>query len=143
MGIHQVRAANASSSGPTSRLTPTPAPLQSDELTIPTSWAEAVAEVLSDAPEHAQAMLADPHPGAPWRAALGIEEPSQQLSSAIDSMQKPVRWAIATADQLTLNVVLAVANASGPGEHELDALAHRVLQSALEQRQTRLKRTGR
>jgi hypothetical protein len=88
-------------------------------------------------------VLADPLPGARWRAALGIEEPSQQLSSAIDSMQKPVRRTIATTDQPTLNAVLAVANANGPGEHELDALAHRVLQSALEQRQMRLKRTGR
>jgi hypothetical protein len=143
MGIHQVRAANASSNGPSSRPTPTPAPLQSDELTILTSWAQAVAEALAYAPEHAQAVLADGLPGAPWRATLGIAEPSQPLSSAIDSMQKPVRWAIATADQLTLNAVLAIANASGPGEHELDALAHRVLQSALEQRQMRLKRTGR
>ena len=88
MGVHQVRAANAGSSGPTSRPTPTPAPLQSDELTILTSWAEAVAEVRSDAPARARAVLADPLPGAPWRAALGIEEPSQPLSSAIDSMQK-------------------------------------------------------
>jgi hypothetical protein len=96
-----------------------------------------------DAPEHAHAVLADPHRGAPWRAALGIEERSQRLSSAIDSMQKPVRRAIARTDQLTLNAVLAVANATGPGERELDALAHRILQSALEQRQMRLKRTGR
>jgi hypothetical protein len=88
LGLHQVRAANAGSSGPTSRPTPTPAPLQSDELTILTSWAEAVAEVRSDAPARARAVLADPLPGAPWRAALGIEEPSQPLSSAIDSMQK-------------------------------------------------------
>jgi hypothetical protein len=65
-------------------------PLESDELTILTSWAEAIAEVLSDAPEPAQAVLADPLPGAPWRGALGIEEPSQPLSSAIDSMQEPV-----------------------------------------------------
>jgi len=114
MGIHQVRAATAGSSGSTFRPMPTPAPLESEELTILTSWAEAIAEVLSDAPERAQAVLADPLPGAPWRAALGIEEPSQPLSSAIDSMQESVRRTIATTDQPTLNAVLAVANANEP-----------------------------
>lgn len=118
-------------------------PLQSDELTVLTSWAEAIAEVLACAPERAHTVLADALPGAPWRAALGIAEPSPPLSRAIDSMQTPVRSAIAATDEPTLSAVLLAAVARGPGEHELDALARRVLQSALEQRQVRLKRIGR
>jgi hypothetical protein len=88
-----------------------------------------------------QAVLAGALPDAPWRAALGIAEPSRPLSRAIDSMQTPVRSAIAAADEPTLSGVLLAAVARGPGEHELDALARRVLQSALEQRQVRLTRT--
>jgi hypothetical protein len=122
---------------------PTPAVLEADELTVLTSWAEAIAEVLAYVPERAQAVLADALPDAPWRAALGIAEPSRPLSRAIDSMQTPVRSAIAAADEPTLSGVLLAAVARGPGEHELDALARRVLQSALEQRQVRLTRTGR
>jgi hypothetical protein len=122
---------------------PTPAVLEADELTVLTSWAEAIAEVLAYVLERAQAVLADALPAAPWHAALGIAEPSRPLSRAIDSMQIPVRSAIAAADEPTLSGVLLAAVARGPGEHELDALARRVLQSALEQRQVRLTRTGR
>jgi hypothetical protein len=144
MGVHQVRAANGASSAPLSGPTrPTPAVLEADELTVLTSWAEAVAEVLAYVPERAQAVLADALSGAPWRAALGIAEPSRPLSRAIDSMQTPVRSAIGATDEPTLSAVLLAAEATGPGEHQLDALARRVLQSALEQRQVRLTRTGR
>jgi hypothetical protein len=83
MGVNQVRAANAGSSGPTSRPTPTPAPLQSAELTILTSWAEAVAEVRSDAPARARAVLADPLPGAP--CAPPSELRSHHSRSAVPS----------------------------------------------------------
>jgi hypothetical protein len=48
MGVHQVRAANGASSAPTFGPTrPTPAVLEADELTVLTSWAEAIAEVLA------------------------------------------------------------------------------------------------
>jgi hypothetical protein len=137
MGVHQVRAANGASSAPTFGPTrPTPAVLEADELTVLTSWAEAIAEVLAYVPKPCS-----PTPSRPWRAALGIAEPSRPLSRAIDSMQTPVRSAIAAADEPTLSGVLLAAVARGPGEHELDALARRVLQSALEQRQVRLTRT--
>ena len=88
-------------------------------------------------------MLADARPGAPWRAVLGIAEPSRLLSRPINSMQTPVRSAIDATDEPTLSAVLLAAVAKGPGEHELDALARRVLQSALKQRQMREKRTSR
>jgi hypothetical protein len=54
----------------------------------------------------------------------------------------PTRPTPAAADEPTLSGVLLAAVARGLGEHELDALARRVLQSALEQRQVRLTRTG-
>jgi len=144
MGVHQVRAANGGSTAPTfGPRRPTPAVLQADELTVLTSWAEAIAEGLAYAPERAQSVLADALPGAPWRAALGIAEPSRPLSRAIDSMQTPVRSAVAATSEPKLSAVLLAAVASGRGQPELDALGRRVLQSALEQRQVRLKRTGR
>jgi hypothetical protein len=65
MGVHQVRAANGASSAPTFGPTrPTPAVLEADELTVLTSWAEAIAEVLAYVPARAQTVLADALPGA-------------------------------------------------------------------------------
>ena len=86
---------------------------------------------------------ADALPGAPWRTALGIAEPSRPLSRAIDWMQTTIRSAIAATDEPTLGGVLLAAVARGPGEHEVEALPRRVLQSALEQRRVRLTPTGR
>ena len=138
VGIYQVRAASAGSAPPTSRsASPTRPVLEGDELTILASWAEAVAEALACAPDHVDATLADAAEGGPWRAALGIAEPSPHLSQAIGSIAQAVRTATAADANTPLDELLLALNDSKPGEPSLDRLAHRVLRSALEQRKTR------
>jgi len=60
---------------PLSNLQPTPvasSALESDELTILTGWAQALAEALVYDPECVEALLADAQGNSPWRAKLGI-----------------------------------------------------------------------
>ena len=111
--------------------------MEGDELTILTSWAEAVAEALATAPERFDAVLADPQPAAPWRTALGIAAPSTHLSQAIDSMRKGVQAAKATGRYPAIDAVLVTIREGQPGEQRLDRIARRVLRYALEQRITR------
>src|SRR5262249_7608557 len=138
VGVHQVRAADAGTPAENSiRQTATGPVLEADELTVLTSWAEAVAEALAYSPERAEAVLADAQPGARWRAALGLPEPSPQLTKAVVSVRQSVRAAMPAAGRATLDAVLASVGKKRPSEPELERLAHRVLRSALEQRQMR------
>src|SRR5262249_40429085 len=75
VGVHQVRASSTGSgSSPSRSGTPIPPALEVLEITVLTSWAEAVAETLAFGPERVEAALADASAGAPWRAALGVAE---------------------------------------------------------------------
>jgi hypothetical protein len=81
--------------------------------------------------------LADANPGAPWRAALRISEPSQQLSKAIRFLEHAVR-AVTPADGMpTLDVLLNSCIENLPREEGLEKLVGRVLRSTLEQLRTR------
>ena len=92
MSVYQVRAA-ARGSGPPAARPPSPAEpvLDLAELTILTSWAEAVAEALYATAGDVEGVLSDAAAGAPWRRALGLEQPSDRLSSAIEAMAQLVR----------------------------------------------------
>jgi hypothetical protein len=142
VGVYQVRAAKAVSARSSAPATSAEAVLEGDELTVLMSWAEAIAEALAYAPERIEAVLADPQPGALWRAAFGIPQPSPQLTNAVQTMQQSVRAAMAIPSEPTLEAVLAAVRLSRPDERELEWLAHRVLRSALEQRQIRRTREG-
>jgi hypothetical protein len=138
MSVYQVRAASTGSGAatlPSER--PMPPVLELDELTILTSWAEAAAEALTFAPARLDVVPADAHSGAPWRALLGIPEPSPKLSQAIDLINQTVQTAAPDGGIPTADKVLATIHADQPGEQSLERLTRRVLQSALEQRQTR------
>jgi hypothetical protein len=82
------------------------------------SWAETVAEALTYAPERLDAVAADAL-GAPWRAALGISEPSSRLEEALRLMCR-----IAVRDDAA-------------GESDLETLVRLVLGLVADQRQTR------
>jgi hypothetical protein len=60
--------------------------LAAEELTILATWAQAAAEALTFAPERIGAVAADARAGAPWRAELGIRQPSSPLQHRISSM---------------------------------------------------------
>jgi hypothetical protein len=138
MSVYQVRAAPAGSRPAKSDSPSPPRPvLETDELTILTSWAEAIAEVMTLAPHRAQTVSAEAHTGAPWRAELGISEPSAQLTGALNAIDRAVCNATSPGRTPTPDAVLAAIPDSPPGEQALGRLAHRVLRAALEQRLAR------
>src|SRR5262249_1744718 len=138
MSVYQVQASTAGSSPRDSRpASPPQNLLEAEELTILTSWAEAVAEELTFAPERIAATLAEANSVAPLRKAIGIPEPSTQLDQAIDSIDEAIRTAMLTGGTPTPSAVVAAIRDNQPSERRLDRLARRVLRSALEQRQTR------
>src|SRR5690242_9142872 len=90
VSIHQVRAASV---GARSQHSPAGAPsratLAPEELTILASWEQAAAEALAFAPERLAAVTADAQAGAPWRAELGIRQPSMPLQHSISGICRP------------------------------------------------------
>jgi hypothetical protein len=105
-----------------------PGILEVGDLTVLTGWAEAVAEALAHAPDQIPTLVADARPGAAWRSALGIAEPTEQLAGAIESLDELLR-----ATGPTLDAVLAAAAEDRSGEPALDELVRAVLRSTLEQ----------
>jgi hypothetical protein len=111
--------------------------LESDEVTVLTGWAEAVAEVFAHAPERTVDVLADARSGAPWRTAMGLAQPADRLSDAIESLRRFV-LASATAERPpTYDALLAAAGRDQPDEQLIDGMVRRVLLSMLEERSTR------
>jgi hypothetical protein len=144
VSVFQVRAATGST--PTPR-TPTGAPpaepgLEPEELTILRSWAEAVAEVLASAPEQLDRALAEISGDARWRASLGIEEWSAELTEAFDAMRQLLTDDAPADGEHTLDRALAVVRADRPGTPESETLARGVLRLALEQRRIRHLKLG-
>jgi hypothetical protein len=138
MSVSQVRAASVGSA-PTSSSSRSPggSTLETDELTVLTSWAEAVAEALVFAPQRVEAVTADAHAGASWRTALGVPHPSPQLDRAIDYIEQAVGTATIASNGVPTPAAVLSALLDNGGEQALDRLSRRVLRSALEQRQAR------
>jgi len=138
VAVHQVRASGTG----TEPMRPRPRVpdghlLDVGELTVLTAWAEAVAEALAHAPESAAAVLSDARSGAAWRLRLGLPEPAEKVSEAIDSMERMVRAASPAGDTPTLEAMVSTFREERPGETELDGLVRRVLVAMLEERATR------
>jgi hypothetical protein len=138
VAVCQIRASTAASGSPISKPgLPTPPTLEVHEITILTSFAQAVAEALAYAPERLADVLADADAGAPWRAELGIAAPSAQLAEAIRLICQAVRAATPSGGAPTFDALLVAALENPPGEQELGRLARRVLRATLEQRHQR------
>jgi hypothetical protein len=75
--------------------------------------------------------------GAPWRAAMGLPEPSARLGAAIESMQQAVGVLDVADGEPTSDALLAAAAQDPPEEDPLDGLVRRVLLAMLEERRTR------
>ena len=138
MSARQIRASDTGTQPPHAPAGPPPRPmLTADELTILTSWAEAMAEALAFAPRSIEALAADAQPGAGWRDELRVCDPSPPLRHAINGMAQTARTAVAAGGDPPLNNALLAAEDSQPDQSALDGLARAVLRSALQQRQTR------
>src|SRR4029077_12306218 len=91
VAVHQVRASPPGSPSPRSTAgQAVPHVLGTEDLTLLTAWAEAVAEAVSHAPERTAEVIADARPGARWRTAMGLPEPSARLGAAIGAMEQAV-----------------------------------------------------
>ena len=142
--VRQVRASRIGSGPPDAPPGgPSPPALDVDELTILTSWAEAVADALVFAPQRMEALPAAAQAGASWRAELRIPEPSPALNRAISCMVRAARRAAATGGDPALDALLHAIGDSQLGQPALGRLVRAVLRSALEQRQARQAGEGR
>ena len=133
VAICQVRAAsvNRGPSGPPVGMLP-PSLLECDELTVLTGWAEAAAEMLVCVPERVNSVLADACQVSAWRAALGIAEPSPQLSKAIRSIGRVIREATPQGGVPILDAFHFPSPQDDQSEDGLERLARRVLRMAIE-----------
>jgi hypothetical protein len=111
--------------------------LAAGELTILTSWAEAIAEALAFAPSSFEALTADAQTGASWREELGVCEPSPLLRQSINGIVRIARAALAAGGKPPIDTALLVAEERQPAESALEELARAVLRAALRQRQAR------
>jgi hypothetical protein len=129
----QIRAGSGKSRPSSSGVgTLAPRLLECDELTILTGWAEAVAEMLTCAPERVDDVLADARAGSAWRATLGIAEPSPQLSTAIHSIGQAIRAAAPEGGAPSLDALYFSSQGDARGEDGLERLARRVLGMTVE-----------
>lgn len=79
------------------------------------------------------------YPGSPWRATLGLNEPSSALQKAIQLMDDVVSNTAATSDHFD-TLLAAVSNDSASAEDALTSLVQRILLAALELRESLRKR---
>jgi hypothetical protein len=134
VAVHQIRASDAGSRTPPARTRASlPRVLEVEDLTVLTGWAEAVAQTLAHAPERIPALLADARPGAAWRSALGIADPSPQLDKAIASVSAVIDGATPAGDPPSFEAVLAASRETRVGEEPLDELVRSALRATLEQ----------
>ena len=138
VAVHQIRASNTRQEQTPRRAGP-PAerPLEVEDLTVLTSWAEGAAEALAYAPERAAAVVADARGGAGWRPRLGLPEPSEHVIAALECLEGAVRAASAHAEARSLEAMVSALRDDPPGETDLGALARRVLVAMVEERATR------
>jgi hypothetical protein len=138
VAVHQVRAASAGSSVSNFHSGPrAPRLMETEDLSILAGWAQALAETIADAPEHLDALLASIRAGAPWRVAVQIPEPSNQLCDAIAFFGQLIRAVTRPGDVPKFDDVLASCQEDPPDASRLQTLARRVLRSTLDQLRAR------
>jgi len=131
VAVYQVRASKAASPpSAAGSKTATDRVLEGDDLTILTGWAQALAEALTYAPRCVKSLLGDASGDTPWRARLGIPEPSLQLDDALHFLEQAVLSA--TANPPTWEAVHTICSEPRQAECELQTFVRRVLRLAIE-----------
>jgi hypothetical protein len=95
-----------------------------------------VAEALAYAPSRVAAVLNEAAAGSPWRATLGLNEPSDRLRKAIQLMDDVVSNTVPARDPLDA-ILAAVSDDSASGGDALTVIVRRVLLAAIELREGR------
>ena len=138
VAVHQIRASDAGSRSSSASAAPTvPRVLDVDDVTVLTGWAEAVAETVAHAPERIPALLADARPGAAWRSALRLADPSPNLNNAIASLSAVIEGAAPAHDPPSFDALLAASRETRAGEPPLDELVRSAIRATLEQLRSR------
>ena len=134
VAIHQVRA-GATGSRPASLDADLPAaPLELEDVTLLTGWAQALAEAMADAPDSVESVLANASAGAPWRTAFGLGEASPSFYEAIAILARAARAVRSSTDATRREDLWAWCREIQPGQHGLETLVRRVLRAAAEER---------
>jgi hypothetical protein len=135
VAIHQVRA-GATGSQLASLEPDLPAPpLDLEDVTVLTGWAQALAEAMADAPDAVEGVLASASAGAPWRTALGLGEASPSFHEALSILARAARACRSSKDSTRLEELCAWCREVQPGQHGLETLVRRVLRAAAEERE--------
>ena len=97
-GLHQLRAGPPSPAAPGALEPPAadaePLAIDTGQLGVLSSWAEAVARALvADDDARLTQVLAAAGPGARWRTAMGVPEPDDRLAAALAALDR-LGWAV-------------------------------------------------
>jgi hypothetical protein len=134
-GVHPVTAAPEGVTNAGAERTVTGAALSAVDLTIVTSWSDAVAEAMEHSPEQVDDLMADARPGARWRRQLGVPEPSAALAQALTAVADAVAAVDAAGNDPRDVAVLGLLRTSSFDGDASVSLARAVLRSALQARQ--------
>jgi hypothetical protein len=104
--------------------------LETWELTVLTSWSQAVADAARNSPEQVDVLLTEAQSGAAWRRPFGLEEPSHALNAAFEAVGRIVRTAAAPDRELTVRQLLEAAETLRNDEDALTRMAGTVVASA-------------
>lgn len=136
--VSQIRASDTGSGLPLSRSSPPPAQLlEGEDLTVLTAWAECISETVACTSGDLGDVMSQARAGAPWRAWLGLAEPSARLSAAIDSIGRLATAAAAAPVASPYDAVQQAASHEPPDEPALETLARRALLAMLHERRAR------
>jgi hypothetical protein len=134
VNVFQVRADHAKSPLPKLESAPlAPRTLETNELTILTGWAQALAEAAVYEPECVDALLGDATGNNQWRAKFGLTELTPQLSQAVQALSQIIDEIVLQNGKLSLDALHASLHDDRPAEGALNRLARGVLRSTLEQ----------
>jgi hypothetical protein len=100
---------------------------------ILTGWAQALSEALVYAPDLVQPLLADARPGAAWRAAFRIAEPSAKLAEAIHFLSVSSRAITSLRWTSRVNALQVLCEKALSVDDPVEKLVIRVLRSTFNQ----------
>ena len=153
-GVHQLRAGQPRTAPSTvsSGAEPRDPVLDTVELSVLSSWAEAVADAVTGAIAIAtasdadnadesrvgdavrtcvDAVLVQARLGASWRAEMGLPEPSERLGVALAVLEHVTRGSLERTDQITVEGVLGALDDNSTEDGQVGRLVQRLVRDAL------------